>query len=98
MLGAIAGDIIGSVYEGKKGWMSARTSRFEPLFHPKCRFTDDTVLTIAVAESILHGGDLVNLFKDYARAIPGPATGGHSGAGRSRRTASRTRVGAMARR
>ncbi len=38
MLGAIAGDIIGSVYEGKTGWMSARTPRFKPLFHPKCRF------------------------------------------------------------
>jgi ADP-ribosylglycohydrolase len=76
MLGAIAGDIIGSVYEGKTGWMSARTPHFKPLFHPKCRFTDDTVLTIAVAESILHGGDLVDLFKDYARRYPGAGYGG----------------------
>ncbi len=71
MLGAIAGDIIGSVYEGKVAWQSARTPHFKPLFHPKARFTDDTVLTIAVAESILHGGDLVDLFKDYARSLPG---------------------------
>src|SRR6516164_7597540 len=40
MLGAIAGDIIGSVYESR----SIKTTRF-PLFHPLCRFTDDTVLT-----------------------------------------------------
>jgi ADP-ribosylglycohydrolase len=62
MLGAIAGDIIGSVYEGKMAWQSARTPHFKPLFHPLARFTDDSVLTVAVAESILHGGDLVDLF------------------------------------
>ncbi len=76
MPGAIAGDIIGSGYEGKVAWQSARTPRFQPLFHPKARFTDDTVLTVAVAESILHGGDLVNLFKDYVRSYPGTGYGG----------------------
>ncbi len=76
MLGAIAGDIIGSVYEGKRAWMQARTPDFEPLFDPRARFTDDTVLTVAVAESILHGGDLVDLFKDYARSYPGAGYGG----------------------
>jgi ADP-ribosylglycohydrolase len=76
MLGAIAGDIIGSVYEGKMAWQSARTPHFKPLFHPLARFTDDTVLTIAVAESILHGGDLVDLFKDYARSYPSAGYGG----------------------
>ncbi|MGH1393628.1 MAG: ADP-ribosylglycohydrolase family protein [Trichormus sp.] len=49
MLGAIAGDIIGSVYEGK----SLKTKDF-PLFDRQCRFTDDTVLTVAVADIILH--------------------------------------------
>jgi ADP-ribosylglycohydrolase len=76
MLGAITGDIIGSVYEGKVAWQSARTPRFKPLFHPLARFTDDTVLTVAVAESILRGGDLVDLFKDYARSYPGAGYGG----------------------
>jgi ADP-ribosylglycohydrolase len=76
MLGAIAGDIIGSVYEGKVAWQSARTPHFKPLFHPKARFTDDTVLTVAVAESILRGGDLVDLFKGYARSYPGAGYGG----------------------
>jgi ADP-ribosylglycohydrolase len=54
MLGAIAGDIIGSVYERKVAWQSALTPDFKPLFHPMARFTDDTVLTAAVAES-MHG-------------------------------------------
>jgi ADP-ribosylglycohydrolase len=76
MLGAIAGEIIGSVYEGKMAWQSARTPRFKPLFHPLARFTDDTVLTIAVADSILHCGDLVDLFKDYARSYPTAGYGG----------------------
>jgi ADP-ribosylglycohydrolase len=41
MLGAIAGDVIGSVYEVRP----VKTTRF-PLFQPLCRFTDDTVLTV----------------------------------------------------
>jgi ADP-ribosylglycohydrolase len=76
MLGAIAGDVIGSVYEGKKAWQEARTLHFEPLFARRARFTDDTVLTVAVAEAILHGGDLVDLFKEYARSYPGAGYGG----------------------
>jgi hypothetical protein len=31
MLGAIAGDVIGSVYEGKKAWQRVRTPHFEPM-------------------------------------------------------------------
>jgi ADP-ribosylglycohydrolase len=76
MLGAIAGDIIGSIYERKKAWQEQRNPHFEPLFAPKARFTDDTVLTVAVAEHILHGVDLVDLFKDYARAYPDAGYGG----------------------
>jgi ADP-ribosylglycohydrolase len=76
MLGAIAGDIIGSVYEGKKRWHEHKTPHFEPLFAPHARFTDDTVLTLAVADSILHGGDLVDLLKDYSRSYPGAGYGG----------------------
>ena len=26
-----------------------------PLFHPRCVFTDDTVLTVAIAEAIITG-------------------------------------------
>jgi ADP-ribosylglycohydrolase len=75
MLGAIAGDIIGSVYEGRKRWLVERTASFEPLFSPKARFTDDTVLTLAVADSILGGGDLVTLLKEYHDRYPGAGFG-----------------------
>ena len=44
MLGAIVGDIVGSIYE----WDNIKTKKF-PLFQEKCHFTDDTVMTIAVA-------------------------------------------------
>lgn len=76
MLGVIAGDIIGSVYEGKKQWLTARNSDFEPLFAPKARFTDDTVLTVAVADSILHGSDLAELLKEYCFRYPTAGFGG----------------------
>jgi hypothetical protein len=46
MIGAIAGDILGSVHEG---WNNKATDL--PLFRSHCRSTDDTVLTVAVMES-----------------------------------------------
>ena len=76
MLGAIAGDIIGSVYEGKKHWLASRTTDFQPLFSPKGRFTDDTVLTVAVADALLSGTDLTDLLKDYYVRYPGAGFGG----------------------
>lgn len=46
MMGAIVGDIVGSVYE----WHNIKTKDF-PLFRDDCFFTDDTVMTCAVAEA-----------------------------------------------
>lgn len=71
MLGAIAGDIIGSVYE----WQPIKTTHFR-LFHPLCRFTDDTVLTVALADSLLHGTPYVDLLKNYYRSYPHAGYGG----------------------
>ena len=48
MIGAIAGDIIGSVYE----FDNIKTKEFE-LFDKKCMFTDDSVMTIAVAKALM---------------------------------------------
>lgn len=47
MLGAIIGDIVGSIYE----FDNIRTKNF-PLFSPRCFFTDDTVMTIAVYKAL----------------------------------------------
>jgi len=71
MLGAIAGDIIGSIYE----MVNVKTTDF-PLFHEYCRFTDDTVLTVALADSLLHGTPYVDLLKRYYRAYPRAGYGG----------------------
>jgi ADP-ribosylglycohydrolase len=65
MLGAIAGDVIGSVHEGAR----TKTKDF-PLFTPDSRFTDDTVLTVAVADCLLHGRAYVDTFHDYYDAYP----------------------------
>lgn len=48
MIGAIIGDIIGSRFERQ----NIKTKDFE-LFHPRCRFTDDSVMSLAVAKSLL---------------------------------------------
>ena len=72
MLGAIAGDIIGSVYEASP----IKTTDFE-LFHPECRFTDDTVLTVALAESIQTGAPYGMLLKLYCRSYPYAGYGGN---------------------
>ena len=49
MYGAILGDIIGSPYEFDQG---SKTKSF-PLFSPGSTFTDDTVMTLAVAQALL---------------------------------------------
>jgi ADP-ribosylglycohydrolase len=71
MIGAIAGDIIGSIYEGT----GLKIKEFD-LFGPGCRFTDDTVLTVAVADWILHGGDLVDRLHEYFHRYPHAGFGG----------------------
>ncbi|MBE0488633.1 MAG: ADP-ribosylglycohydrolase family protein [Halomonas sp.] len=71
MLGAIAGDIIGSVHEGR-----GTKHRDFPLFTPQSTFTDDTVLCLAVAEVLLHGGDFVDAFHDYFHRYPDAGFGG----------------------
>ena len=48
MLGAIIGDIVGSRFE----WHNHRSKDFE-LFGPKCSFTDDSVMTLAIAKALL---------------------------------------------
>lgn len=68
MLGAIIGDVVGSVYE----WNNIKTKDF-PLFRKDCFFTDDTVMTCAVAEAIMNGGqkvDFIDAMKKYGRMYP----------------------------
>ena len=71
MLGAIAGDIIGSVYEHQP-----LKSKDFALFGPESRFTDDSVLTVAVARAILGDGDYRTALWRTGRDYPGAGYGG----------------------
>ncbi|MGI6200245.1 MAG: ADP-ribosylglycohydrolase family protein [Christensenellales bacterium] len=48
MLGAVIGDIVGSRFE----WHNHRDKQFD-FFSPECFFTDDSVMTLAIAQAIL---------------------------------------------
>ena len=65
LLGAIAGDIIGSVYEFSpvKDWDF-------PLFTEASKFTDDTVMTVANADWLLTGDSLLGIMQDYGNRYP----------------------------
>lgn len=71
MIGAIAGDIVGSVHEFKP----IKTKDF-PLFSPRCRFTDDSVLTLAVAQAILQGSSYREAIHSFGRRYPDAGYGG----------------------
>jgi ADP-ribosylglycohydrolase len=71
MLGAIVGDVIGSVHEHTR----TKSKKF-PLLIPSSRFTDDTVLTVAVADSLLQGRDYVDSLHDYFDGYPDAGYGG----------------------
>ena len=71
MLGAIAGDVIGSTYE----WRPLKSLDF-PLFDPQSRFTDDTVLTVATAQAILQASPYSDNYRDFGRLYPGAGYGG----------------------
>ena len=82
MYGAILGDIIGSPYEFDRG---EKTKEFD-LFPTHARFTDDTVMTIAVAEALIGldtdadeehvKGDVVRFMRHWGRRYPHIGYGG----------------------
>lgn len=98
MIGAIIGDIVGSRFE----FHNIKTKDFA-LFTPHCFFTDDTVMTLAVAEAIMNSAAITSgsfirrpaACRDSDTVTPKPATGAASWNGfsamiRNRITASAT--------
>lgn len=71
MLGAIAGDIIGSRFEHAR----IKSKDFE-LFSRQSVFTDDTVQTIAVADSLLHKIPYQEKLREYFHYYPNAGYGG----------------------
>jgi len=73
MIGAIIGDIVGSIYE----WDNYRAKDF-PLFKHNCAFTDDTVMTMAIARAFVNLNhnftnleeEVVKTMQEYGRNYP----------------------------
>lgn len=72
MLGAIIGDIVGSIYE----FNNIKQKEFK-LFDPKAHFTDDTVLTIALMDAILRGADYGRVLHWYYLQYPNASYGSY---------------------
>jgi ADP-ribosylglycohydrolase len=70
--GAIAGDVIGSRFEHNR----PKHPNFI-LVKSTCFFTDDTVLTIAVAAALLRGGDYGKFIREYALRYPNAGFGSY---------------------
>ena len=71
MLGAIIGDIVGSIYE----WEPIKTKDF-PFFGDNCHFTDDSVCTVAVADMLLHDLLPAKTMQKWCQRYPGRGYGG----------------------
>lgn len=76
MLGALVGDIIGSTYE----FYGTKRTDFE-LFEEGCRFTDDSVMTLAVAKWLVEdkkhtAKELIKCMQELGRKHPGAGYGG----------------------
>ncbi len=74
MLGAIIGDIVGSVYE----WDRIKTKEF-PFLTDDCFFTDDSVCTVAVADILLHRLPPAETMQKWCRRYPDCSYGGNFG-------------------
>ena len=71
LCGAIAGDIIGSIYE----WNATKKTDFY-LFTPFSKYTDDTVMTVANADWLNTGDSLLGIMQDYGNRFPHAGYGG----------------------
>ena len=71
LIGAIAGDVIGSVYE----YHAPKTTEFK-LFSPRSCVTDDSILTLAIADAILRKRRYLECVREYAREYPDSGYGG----------------------
>ena len=69
MIGAIIGDTIGSIYE----FDNIKTKEFE-LFSDGVSPTDDSILTFATADWIMHGGAAWKHYVKYRRNLPNART------------------------
>jgi len=67
LMGGIVGDIVGSKFEWKSYKDISNSFRF---VSKKSRYTDDTVLTVALADAVIHDGDYQRFLKSYTKKDP----------------------------
>ncbi len=72
MIGAIIGDIVGSIYE----WERIKTKEFE-FFSERCDITDDSVCTAAVGDILLHDRLPASTMQQWCRRYPSAGYGGN---------------------
>lgn len=73
MIGAIIGDIVGSRWEFHR----IKSKEF-PLFSERSGITDDSILTVAVADALMNGRDPAESLRDWARRVkPGKHVAGY---------------------
>lgn len=72
MLGSIAGDLAGSPWEGGAG---CSVEKFT-LFGEDCIFTDDSVLSVAIADALTTGAPIADSLRAWTKRYPGRGYGG----------------------
>ena len=74
MYGAIIGDVVGSPYEFSRN----KRKDFSPLFHPRAGITDDTIMTVAMADSLLNEIHPAESMRSWGRKVlPTESLGGY---------------------
>jgi ADP-ribosyl-[dinitrogen reductase] hydrolase len=74
MYGAIIGDVVGSPYEFSRN----KRKDFMPLFHPQGGITDDTIMTVAIADSLMNEIHPAEAMRSWARRVyPTESLGGY---------------------
>lgn len=74
MYGAIIGDVVGSPYEFSRN----KKKNFSPLFHPKAGITDDSIMTVAIADCLLNEIAPAEAMRSWARRVyPTDSLGGY---------------------
>lgn len=73
MLGAVIGDLVGAPWEFRR-----ITTKEFPLFNDRNGITDDSIMTVAVADALLHEKDPAESMREWARKVrPAPHLGGY---------------------
>lgn len=69
IIGAVIGDVVGSRFERLRG-QNEPIPNYKKLFATTCTFTDDTALTMAIADALLHKREFRDTIWEYGLKYP----------------------------